>query len=252
MSETAIHFDYSSVDYEIRQDMPDAYREVWRKIANPGNWWRGADRVAIAAEVRNARHCELCRQRKAALSPYSVNGGHKTSTNLPQVAVDAVYRITTDASRLTETWLKQCEAEGLNHEKYIELLGVVVAVISIDAFHRAIGLPLEDLPQHVAGEPTGNRPNVDVAMGAWVPTVSIEAAVGSEADLYNGKRQTGNVIAAMSLVPDSVRLMKLLSGVQYLPLSQLTHLESNAGRDISRPQMELLAGRVSSLNDCFY
>lgn len=253
MNSLAIPFDYSQCDYEIRQDMPDTYRKVWQKIAEPGNWWLGADRVAIAAEVRNARNCPLCQQRKAALSPFSIEGNHNNAlNNLPAVAIDAVHRLTTDPSRLTQAWLKQSESEGLSLEQYIELLGIVVAVICIDAFHKAVGIELEALPNPIAGEPSGKRPRVDSAMGAWVPTVSPAAATGEEADLYDGNQQTGNVIAAMSLVPDSVRLMKMLSGAQYLPLSHLTLLESNAGRDISRAQMELLAGRVSSFSDCFY
>ena len=88
-------FDYASVSTEastdIRSDMPEAYREVWEMIARPGNWWRGEDRVAIAAETRNALDCELCKERKAALSPFSVKGEHATVTNLPAPAIDAVH-----------------------------------------------------------------------------------------------------------------------------------------------------------------
>ena len=42
---------------------------VWRR---PGAWWTGAERVAIAAAVRQARHCALCQARRSALAPAAV------------------------------------------------------------------------------------------------------------------------------------------------------------------------------------
>ncbi len=245
-------FDYSASDYDIRSDLPDAYRQIWEKISSPGNWWRGADRVAIAAEARAARDCDLCAERKQALSPFSISGTHKTSTNLPDTAVDAIHRLATDASRLTEKWLKACEADGLSAEQYIELLGIVVAVISIDGFHRAMGIPLEELPLPRTGEPNQYRPEKAVKSDAWVPVIAATEADGEEGDLYDGNKRTGNVLSAMSLVPDSVRMLKTLSAVQYLKMHEVVDPSKNGGRKISRAQMELLAGRVSALNDCFY
>jgi len=245
-------FDYSASGYDIRPDLSQAHAEVWGKIAAPGNWWRGEDRVAIAAEVRAATQCKLCADRKEALSPFAIDGTHDSSSNLPEVAIDAVHRLTTDASRLTETWFAACNEQGLSAEKYIELLGIVVAVVSIDAFHRAMGFELGDLPIPVAGEPSLYRPKSAIKVHAWVPVISATMADGDEADLYGGQNRTGNVLSAMSLVPDSVRILKILSSAQYLPDYLVPDPSSNGGREISRPQIELLAGRVSALSDCFY
>ncbi len=246
------HFDYTAVEYDIRPDLPEAYRKVWEKIALPGNWWSGADRVAIAAETRAAQTCELCKERKAALSPFSIEGLHDTSTNLQPIAVDAVHRVVTDVSRLTENWLSECVEQGLSHEQYIELLGIVVAVVSIDAFHRALGIDPELLPEPESGEPSRYRPATAKEGDAWVATIAASVADGDEADLYDGMRQTGNVLLAMSLVPDSVRLLHTLSAVQYLKARDVMNPSRNGGRHISRAQMELLAGRISALSDCFY
>lgn len=245
-----MHFDYSALN--IRHDLPEAYREAWLKIASPGNWWKGEDRVAIAAEVRAARDCSLCAERKSALSPFSVKGQHQATTNLPEVAIDAVHRIVTDVSRLTKTWLEDCGEQGLSKEQYIELLGIVVAVISIDAFHRALGIDDEKLPEPIAGEPSYYLPTSIVEGDAWVPVIPASAAKGTESDLYGGQKQTGNVLSAMSLVPDSVRLLTTLASVQYLQATDVINPSMNGGRKISRAQMELLAGRISSLSSCFY
>ena len=153
--------------------------------------------------------------------------------------------------RLSKGWVEGINARGVTDEQYVELLGVVVAAISIDGFHRALGLPLEPLPAPAAGEPSGYRPPGVADSGAWFPTVQPEDAGEQEADLYPGGR-TGNVISAMSLVPDSVRMLLRLSAVQYLPMRSIGTPNDNADRAISRCQIELLAGRISALSNCFY
>ena len=245
-------FDYDNNTYSIREDIPEAFRSVWQTIASPGNWWTGEDRVALAAESRAARKCDFCSARKLALSPYNFKGEHHGVSNLPGVAIDAVHRITTDASRITKQWITKSAASGLSEEKYIELLGIVVAIISIDAFHRALGLPLETLPEPLAGEPSTYSPPGAKLNGAYIPTVTPADLSDHEADLYGGAPQTGNVLSAMSLVPDSVRMLTTLGDAQYLNMNDVPNPTTNGGRAISRPQIELIAGRVSSLSDCFY
>ena len=244
-------FDYSNSGYAIRDNIPDAHRTVWQMIAEPGCWWPSEDRIAFVAEARNARFCEACRRRRDALSPNGDFGPHLSTTHLPEVLVDTVHRVTTDPARLSRSWLDGVNAAGVTDEQYVELLGVVVAAISIDAFHRALGLPLAPLPAPAAGSPSGYRPPGAADSGAWVQTVQPEQAGESEADLYPGGR-TGNVISAMSLVPDSVRMLLRLSLAHYLPIECVLQPGNNADRALSRSQIELLAGRVSSLSECFY
>ena len=244
-------FDYAKSGYAIRDDIPDAHRAVWKMIGEPGCWWPGQDRVAFVAETRNARSCDACRSRREALSANTDCGTHLRTTHLPAPVVDVVHRVTTDPARLSRSWLDGVNAAGVTDEQYVELLGVVVAAISIDAFHRALGLPLEPLPNATAGSPSRYRPPGAADSGAWVQTVQPEHAGESEADLYPSGR-TGNVISAMSLVPDSVRMLLTLSDAQYLPMDSIRTPNNNANRTLSRCQIELLAGRVSSLSDCFY
>ena len=78
--------------------------------------------------------------------------------------------------------------------------------------------------------------------------LSPESAKGPESDLFPGR--VGNVIRAMSLVPDEVRGLKDLSAAHYLPIESI--MDVTAGRAIDRTQIELIAGRVSALNKCFY
>ena len=244
-------FNYGRSTYAIRDDIPVAHREVWKKIREPGCWWHGADRIAFVQEARNARSCMACARRQAALSPHADCGPHNGTTHLTDVVVDVVHRLTTDPARLSRGWLEGIQAKGVTDEQYVELVGVVVAAISIDAFHRALGLPLEPLPAPGPGQPSGYRPAGVAYWGAWVPTVRWEDVREPEADLYPGRRP-GHVISAMSLVPDSVRMLLTLSAAHYLPLECIRRPNDNAGRALSRCQIELLAGRVSALSGCFY
>lgn len=231
----------------------EAHRKAWERLRNAGNWWTGAERVEIAAEVRNALDCAFCRERKQALSPYSVQGEHtSTAQILPPAAVDAVHRIVTDATRLTQDFVGKLAEEGVTDGHYIELLGVVVAVLSIDELHRGLGIDLLPLPTPAEGEPSRERPTGLAEGISWVPMISLKGSKNSpNEDLYAGLPMAPNVIAAMSLVPDAVRQLKELSTVYYVPDVQVAN-PTYQGRALDRRQIELVAGRVSALNECFY
>jgi hypothetical protein len=76
---------------------------------------------------------------------------------------------------------------------------------------------------------------------------------GAEADLWSDMPggQTGNVVRALSLVPDEVRGLKELSAAHYMPAEEMLNLRQTR-RSLDRPQIELIAGRVSASRGCFY
>ncbi len=246
------YFAYSNSPYTIRPDLPEAFRYTWKKFAGPGTWYTGAERVEIAQEVRAAENCDLCKRRKQALSPFSVEGEHTSPTALASAAVDVVHRLTTDASRLTKSWLDDCVRQGVSLEQYVEILSIVVGTVSIDSFHTALGFPLEPLPQPEIGEPSHYRPAQAKPGDAWVPMIDVNQVSEQDADMYSGMKQNANVITAMSLVPDAVRLLRTQSKAMYLDMKLVPQPDKNGGRALSRPQIELIAGRVSAINDCFY
>jgi hypothetical protein len=207
--------------------------------------------VAIAAEVRNAWQCSLCKARKAALSPYTMTGTHEGVSTLSQSAVDVIHRVVTDPGRLTQAWFKKTMAAGeITDAQYLEIIDVVVAVVSIDSFCRGIGVPLHPLPEPEAGEPSRYRPATAQLEAAWVPMIPTGEAIGAEADLWDTAGRVGNVVRALSLVPDAVRQLRDLSAAHYVPRDHL--MDFTWGRSLSRAQMELIAGRVSALRGCFY
>ena len=243
--------DYAQAGVPVREDLREAHRAHLEHLASPGAWWSGAQRVGIAAESRHALACELCRKRKTALSPASVPGEHDSLGVLPGSAVEVVHRVRTDPARLSRRWFQGVLASGLGVGAYVELVGVVTMLAGLDAFARALGMPPFPLPEPRPGEPTGYVPEGTREGIAWVPLLAPEDASGPEADLYEGEPFVPNIMRALSLVPDEVRALRRLSHAHYVPKGKLSDA-SYDGRELDRLQMELVAARVSALNECFY
>ncbi len=245
-------FSYSDTELPVRADIGEAHRAYWQKLAAPGSYWSGAERVSIAAEVRAARTCRFCAERKNALSPYNFPGEHDSVTDLDALVVDAVHRIVTDQNRITQRYVDDNEARGLSKGAYVELAGIVVAMMSIDEFNRGIGVEPEPLPAPVAGEPDGYVPENLVDDTGFVPMLPKEGNTGNEADLFPPERPAANVLRALSMVPAAVRDWCDLAAAQYLSIAGMANMVKDENRVIDRMQMELVAGRVSSVNECFY
>lgn len=254
MTTTMMRFDYREAEFPIADRIRDCHLRDWERLRAPGSWWTGAERVAIARQSRLAEDCALCRERAAALSPAAVVGEHAPDPLLPSAAVEAIHKLITDKSRLSRDWYEQAtSAEGMSEERYIELLGVLVHVFAVDELHRALDLPLEPLPEPLAGEPSGYRPAGAAQDASWPPILLPENAAADDLDIYAemGGRRPANVISALSLVPDNVRWLNDQFAAHYLSWTEMGEIDKRH-RTLTRPQLELLATRVSALNECFY
>lgn len=248
-------FELSQSALPIRNDLKLAYAEYWQALARPGTWWSGAQRVAIAEESRKAVACEFCAQRKQALSPYNFPGEHQSAdgskTVLPAHAIDAVHRVVTDQSRITKSYIDAINSEGVSYLALVELIGVTVTVFSIDESLRALGLAMEPLPAPVAGEPTQYTPPGLSTDTGQLPMIAAKQVGPEERDLWP-KERSANVLRALSAVPNAVREWMLVANAQYLSMKQMMTMLADTHRSLNRMQMELVAGRVSSHNECFY
>lgn len=240
---------YADAAVPVRQDLREAHARAFENLASAGTWWTGHERTAIAEEVRRAPACSLCARRLQALSPLAVEGEHDADATLPSAVVEVVHQVVNDQGRLSRTWFEKALAAGMSKEQYVETIGVIVSLVSIDSFCLGIGVPPRPLLEPRPGEPSRHRPAGAVDGEAWVPWVPESRATGSESDLYDTPR-TGNVLKALSLVPDEVRQLKDLSQAHYLSAAQMMDLE--AGRCLDRRQIELVAARVSAVHECFY
>lgn len=234
----------------MREELRRAHAEMLDHIASPGTWWTGAERIALALESRRGTTCRLCRARKDALSPNAVVGTHDSLGTLPESVVDVVHRIRTDPGRLSKDWFDGVIASGLSVERYVELVGVVTLIAGLDCFARALGVPPAEMLEPRPGAPSGHRPAGAKPGEAWVPMIAAEDAVGPEEGLYGGQNMVPNIMRALSLVPDQVRALRKSSDAHYFEMDVM--MDPLAQRDLDRRGVELVASRVSALNECFY
>jgi hypothetical protein len=229
----------------IRPDLSAAITRALDHIASPGAWWTGAERLAIVTEVRRAFHCPLCAERKAALSPYGVAGEHDGDSTLPAAIIDMVHRIASDPGRISKRLYDDTIAAGIEAPRYAETLGVIVRTVNMEYFYRALGLASPDLPAAQAGDPSGRVPDGLAEGEAWLPMLPTRHAE------FDG-RALPNVGRAMSSAPAEVLAMADLATAEYMDMSHVADPTYEPGRAINRSQMELIAGRVSAINECFY
>jgi hypothetical protein len=234
----------------VRDDVSAAFADSLDRLATPGPEWTGRQRIAMAAEVRAARSCELCGERKAAVTPAAVPRVHDATEELPAATVDALHRIVTDPGRLTRKWLDGVLDAGISDIAFAEAVGVMATV----TFARGIGVDALVMKPAKSGEPSRCRPAGAEVHSAWIATVRPELSEGDLADYY--ARWSGAALGvahigrAISLVPaDQIGFFEIGDAL-YVPIEKL--VDFSWGRAIARSQIELLAATVSATNECFY
>ncbi len=223
----------------VREEVCENHRNALNQIPGPGTWFSGEQRTAILAEARHARDCTLCQTRKIALSPYSVSGKHDTVTPLASSIIEVIHRLVTDSGRLTESWFKQITGDELSAEEYVEIVGVVATSIVIDSFARGLGCAIADPGEVQAGEPDRQSNPRVFNGGAWLPMLDVP-----QEEAGTGLPTQPNIGRAMGLVPSAIGL--------FFPVMRCHYSLGELDFAISRPQVELIASRISSHNQCFY
>ena len=178
---------------------------------------------------------------------------HDGGGELPGPVVEVVHRVRTDSGRLTRAWYEGVLASGLSDAQYVEIVGVVATTSALDTFSRGIGVAPTPLPPPQPGEPTRHRPARAKPGIAWVPTLELSDVAAADPDPYPGKSaaEVFNIHRALSLVPEEAAGFFDLDDVLYLPQAAIRDF-SREYRSISHAQIELLAARVSAINQCHY
>ncbi len=220
-------FEYNAFRSTPRAEILEAHREAWRRIAGPGSWWTGEERLALAhiARAARAQRTDPPWLRKAIEPP---------DTPLPEAAIEACRRIAVDAHQLERRGCEQVVSQ-LGDAAYVELVAVVAIVTAVDSFAEALGSDLESFPTARAGEVDRARPAGLGDIGAWVEMT----------DPWKGP----NVSRALSLAPHDAACFFQLVTAMYA-FTDFVRLVWD--RPLTRPQIELVASRVSAVNECFY
>ena len=230
--------------FDIRGSMIAAHGEALASFVAAGTWLDGKTRRALVQETRIARRCQLCTERRAALSWAAVAGTHRIETDLSAPYVELAHRMTTDPGRVANDWFEALREDGVSAEQYVEAAGLVGTATVTDTFATALfGAPTA-LQDAGAGEPT-QRPNPDVVDDrARVPLMDRTKPLAP----FNqpaGDRPMPNIVRALALVPDTFRSFWATFTPHYRP-------REVDGTGLGRPQIEFVASRTSALNECFY
>ena len=227
-------FDYECDGYAVRGSIVRAHRSTWQRIAAPGSQLTGEARVEIAHQGREAR--KLRNQ-----PPWMRDSLPDAGGRLSDEAVDAARMIAVNAQNIDAEWAAD-KIESLGEAAYVELGSIVATMAAIDAFNEALGRPHEPLPDPIPGEPTGDILETPSDIGAFVRMVD------PADDPFKGP----NVGRALSLVPAANQMfMTNVMNMYSSPNGTFWDMEWPGG-PIDRPQAELLAARVSAVNECFY
>ena len=190
-------------------------------------------------------------RRKQSLSANACpDGTHETLGALDSGFVEVVHRLVHDVHRITQTWVQDCGLVALDDGEYVETVAVTATVLALDGFAKALGQPLLAIPDAIPGAPSRTRPaNAKLQLG-WVPTLNPGEHEPGETDPYTAVSGV-HIHQALSLVPDEVVAFFELDAAQYLPDAALRDY-GNEYRALTHPQIELLAARVSAINQCVY
>ena len=223
----------------IRPRIIASHRKAIAAYSEPGTWLDAQTRIAILKERRAASQCALCQARGFALTPYSIQGNHDTVTDLPEDLIEVVHRVATDSGRLTKRWFDGVIASGMQVEVYIETIGLVATSLIVDSFSGAVSREVNEPTEPQPGVPSQEKNPDVVEEGAWVPLLDVPQEP-TEVELPTAP----NIFRAMGLVPAAIEHFFSVMRAHY----SLTDFDIS----LSRSQIELIAARVSALNQCFY
>jgi hypothetical protein len=195
----------------------DTIERTWQHIAAPGSFYKGGERVEVAAIAR-AR----------------LRSGERPATSLTPTVVDTIEKFAVDAHTITGGWVAERERSGISGPAYVELLSVTSFTVVLDTFAFGVGVDPHPLPTPVPGDSTGEVDERAEVQGGWIPTVG------------RAFPPTG-----FSAIPAEHRMMHTLHDVLYIGVPKMVDL--GLVRDgLARDQMEIIAARTSLLNDCFF
>ena len=230
---------YQNQPLPVRPEVSDSHSEAFNSFARAGTWFTAKERLSMLTEARHASQCSLCQDRKQALSPYAIKGAHDSQEDLTESIIDVIHRLMTDSGRLTETWFNSILESGLSKEEYVEIVGTVSTLIVLDTFSIGLGSELVLPGTAEEGEPSRTTNDNVFDGGAWVPLFDLPQ---EESD--TGLPTSPNILRAMGLVPSAIG--------HFFGVMRAHYGLSDMDVGISRAQTELIAARISALNQCFY
>lgn len=216
---------FAEAELPVAADTAATDEATLQALAQPGAWWSGADRLAIVEEARSAAECSPSAEGAAG------SGTEQDDASaLPPAAVEAIHGIRNRSGQLTRSWFENLIDMGLPQEAYVEIASVVASSVIVDTFSQGLGLDMPPLPAATPGEPSFEASTDVVDAGAWVPIA---------------REGSANILRSLGLVPSALKLF-------FDTFRPCYYMRPGARFALDVPQVELVAARVSAVNECFY
>lgn len=145
-------FELSDAVLPVPGRVREELRQEWRRLAAPGTWLTGRQRIAVAAEARAARTFT------------------DADSELPGPPIEAAQSISAAAHLISREWVSDLVGRGVAIEQYVEIVGVVSRLAAMDSYVEGIGATQEPLPRPASGRLTGERDDRVRWRLAFVPT----------------------------------------------------------------------------------
>jgi len=226
-------FNDETFDLNVPENLLDAFNSCWERIAESGEWWTGKERIAILEEVRKVRE-----EGQPGVGLPLSDLSDDPSPIISPLVCEVVRMVTSNAHEIDDKWAKQAIAY-IGEGKYSELVSLVVNILPIDVFCLLLERPVVSLPVPKNGKPSELIPDGLADGGAFVP--------------WRAENWVGpNVARALSFVPkDNAIRMKLVESM-YAGSDKFISMIWDDNEPLDRSQVEIIAARTSSINECFY
>ena len=237
---------YADSRYPVSPTVETLHFDEIQSYARSGTWGSAAQRSAIAATARMAQ-CEQGLQESV--------GDEKLAAQakLPDAAVRLARAVAVDSENINRKFCQDIQAQGVTEGAYVEIVALVSRLSNLDVFARGLGLPPRKLLEPAdATLPSFERPAEAVDEGFFTASVPSAPKGGALAESLYGKGPAGNILRAVSLVPDEARRVITLVSQQYFRAEHLLNFNATSDHALSRAQIELVATKVSEHNQCFY
>ncbi|MFT4562639.1 MAG: hypothetical protein ACI9BW_002385 [Gammaproteobacteria bacterium] len=237
---------YSDTTLPITAATSSLHEDELLSFARPGTWGTAAQRTAIAAEARKAR---------AEVGEQESIGDEKLvdTAELPEAARRVARAVALGGIGIDRKFCEQAQADGVTEGAYVEIVGLVARLAHLDVFARGIGLPSRQLLDPVEDtSPSMERPSVAKKEGFFTASIPSSPEGGEIALSLFGDQPAPNIVRSLSLVPDEARRLIRVVDEEYFSMETMMNLTYSSHDSISRPQLELVAAKVSELNQCFY
>ncbi len=207
----------------------EAATAAWAGIGRPSRQLTGLERLSIVEAARSATPRPVW-DRNGGLETLAAARGDCGSVLVALASIFATEASLIDAALVTDI------ADEIGDATYAETAALVAQVITIDQFCVSQGLELVPFPAAEPGEPSQKRPDGMGDAGGHIQMTTP----------FRGP----NVARSLSLAGEDHLRWRGLVMSMYSRDAFGEMVWSD--RALTRPQVELLAARTSSLNECFY